>query len=94
MHPYKNVPPLVTSLHGVAGAFRADGHWYEGVHYEWERERGYDDAEDLFTPGEFRLELAQDTTFSIRLGTTPAASHEPQVLSSVPGARRTTDSRR
>ena len=88
MHPYKNVPPLVTSLHGVAGAFRADGHWYEGVHYEWERERGYDDAEDLFTPGEFHLEVDKDTTFSIRLGTTPAASHEPQVLSSVPHARR------
>ncbi len=88
MHPYKNVPPLITSLHGVAGAFRADGHWYEGVHYEWERERGYDDAEDLFTPGEFHLEVDKDTTFSIRLGTTPAASHEPQVLSSVPRVRR------
>lgn len=88
MHTYKDVPPLITSLHGVAGAFRADGHWYEGVHYEWERERGYDDAEDLFTPGEFRLELSEDCAFSIRLGTTAAASHEPQVLSSVPSGRR------
>ena len=57
MHPYKNVPALIASLHGAAGVFRPDGHWYEGVHYEWERERGYDDVEDLFTPGEFRLEL-------------------------------------
>jgi predicted glycogen debranching enzyme len=88
MHPYKNVPPLITSLHGASGTFRADGHWYEGVHYDWERERGYDDAEDLFTPGEFRLALEHDGAFCIRLGTTPAASHDPQVLSSVLSARR------
>jgi predicted glycogen debranching enzyme len=88
MRPYKDVPPLITSLHGVTGAFRADGHWYEGVHYEWERDRGYDDVEDLFTPGEFRLELRHDGAFSIRLGTTSAASHEPQVLSSPLGLRR------
>lgn len=81
MHPYQNVPALIMSLHGAPGAFRADGHWYQGVHYEWERARGYDDAEDLFTPGEFRLKLEHDGAFCVRLGTTPAASHEPQVLS-------------
>jgi len=88
MHPYKNVPALITSLHGVAGTFRADGHWYEGVHYEWERERGYDDAEDLFTPGEFHLTLEHDGAFCIRLGTAPPASHDPQVLSSLLSPRR------
>jgi len=88
MHPYKDVPALITSLHGASGTFRADGHWYEGVHYEWERERGYDDAEDLFTPGEFQLTLEHDGAFCIRLGTTPARSHDPQVLSSVLSPRR------
>ncbi|MBT8468704.1 MAG: amylo-alpha-1,6-glucosidase, partial [Deltaproteobacteria bacterium] len=88
MHPYKNVPALVASLHGASGVFRPDRHWYEGVHYEWERARGYDDAEDLFTPGEFCLEVAHDGAFCVRLGTRPAASHEPQVLSSVLGSRR------
>jgi predicted glycogen debranching enzyme len=88
MHPYKDIPALVTSLHGASGAFQADGHWYEGVHYEWERERGYDDAEDLFTPGEFRLRLEHDGALCIRLGTTPAASHDPQVLSSMLSPRR------
>lgn len=88
MHPYEGVPPLVASLHGLTGAFHADGHWYEGVHYEWERDRGYDDAEDLFTPGEFRLRVEQDGAFCIRLGTEPAASDEPQVLTSVPSPRR------
>ena len=88
MHPYKGVPALIASLHGAPGVFRADGHWYEGVHYEWERERGYDDAEDLFTPGEFRLQLEHDGAFCIRIGTTPAASHEPQVLSSAVDSRR------
>ena len=89
MHPYEDVPAIIVSLHGAPGTFRPDGHWYEGVHYEWERERGYDDAEYLFTPGEFRLNVEQDGSFCIRLGTTPAASHEPQVLSSMPGSRRT-----
>jgi glycogen debranching enzyme len=83
MHPYKNVPALVTSLHGASGRFHADGHWYEGVHYEWERARGYDDAEDLFTPGEFRLRLQHDGAFCIRIGTEPPTTHEPQVLSSL-----------
>ncbi len=88
MHPYKGVPALVTSLHGASGTFRADGHWYEGVHYDWERERGYDDAEDLFTPGEFRLRIEHDGALCIRMGTTPAESHDPQVLSSVLSPRR------
>ena len=88
MHPYKSVPPLIASLHGASGVFHSDGHWYEGVHYEWEHDRGYDDSEDLFTPGEFRLALEKDGAFCIRVGTTPATSHEPQVLSSVLGSRR------
>ena len=88
MHPYKNVPALITSLHGASGRFHADGHWYEGVHYEWERARGYDDAEDLFTPGEFRLRLEHDGAFCIRLGTEAPTTHEPQVLSSVLSAHR------
>jgi predicted glycogen debranching enzyme len=88
MHPYDGVPPLVASLHGAVGAFHADGHWYEGVHYAWERERGYDHAEDLFTPGEFRLRVDRDGSFCVRLGTEPATSHEPQVLTSVPSPHR------
>jgi predicted glycogen debranching enzyme len=88
MHPYKDVPPVIISLHGAPGAFHADGHWYEGVHYAWERERGYDDAEDLFTPGELRLRLEHDGSFGVRIGTTPAESHEPQVLTSIEPTRR------
>lgn len=88
MHPYEGTPALVSSLHGVSGSFHADGHWYEGVHYELERARGYDDAEDLFTPGEFRLRLEHDGAFCVRLGTESAKSHEPQVLTSVPGIHR------
>jgi predicted glycogen debranching enzyme len=88
MRPYKDVPPIITSLHGATGRFHADGHWYEGVHYEWERDRGYDDAEDLFTPGELRLRLEHDGSFGVRIGTTPPRSDEPQVLSSLHAARR------
>ncbi|MDH3625782.1 MAG: amylo-alpha-1,6-glucosidase [Myxococcales bacterium] len=83
LRPYKDVPPLVVSLHGAQGTFGRDGHWYEGVHYEWENTRGYDDAEDLFTPGEFCITLDGDTSLSMRLGTTPTESPEPQVLVSL-----------
>ena len=87
MQPYKDVPPLVASLHGASGVFEPDGHWYEGVHYDWEGERGYDDAEDFFTPGEFSLTLAKDGSWSARLGTTPPPRPEPQVLTSSPTGR-------
>jgi predicted glycogen debranching enzyme len=83
MHPYQNVPAVVTSLHGARGRFHADGHWYEGVHYEWERDRGYDDAEDLFTPGEIRVRLEHDGSFGVRIGTTSPESDEPQVLTTL-----------
>lgn len=72
IHPYPGLPPVVASLHGARGRFKADGHWYRGVHYGWERRRGYDATEDLFTPGEFRLVLEDDTTLSVRLGTDQA----------------------
>ena len=88
MHPYKGVPALIASMHGASSSFHADGHWYEGVHYEWEKARGYDDVEDLFTPGEFRVRLEHDGAFCVRIGTTAASSHEPQVLSSVLSSRR------
>lgn len=82
MHPYQGVPSLVTSLHGIGGTFQMDGHWYQGVHYPWERARGYQDAEDLFTPGEFRITLDRDASFQVRLGTTAAHTQEPQTPTS------------
>jgi len=88
MRPYKDVPPLVASVHGGKGTFRRDGHWYEGVHYEWESARGYDDAEDFFTPGEFCITVEPDTSLSVRLGTTPTLSPHPQVLTSLPRGGR------
>ena len=88
MHPYKDGPNVVMSLHGIEGAFRADGHWYEGVHYEWERDRGYDDAEDLFTPGEIKVDIDRDCGFGLRLGTTPHSREEPRPMVSVPSPDR------
>ena len=76
MQPYKDVPPLFASLHGIDSAFDSDGHWYEGVHYEWEHQRGYDDTEDLFTPGEFRLTLETDGFLGVRLGTSSVQSSD------------------
>ncbi|MEM7435333.1 MAG: amylo-alpha-1,6-glucosidase [Myxococcota bacterium] len=69
LRPYEGLPPIIMALHGAAGWFSADGHWYRGVHYAWERQRGYEDAEDLFTPGEVCIDIEGDTTFAMRLGT-------------------------
>ncbi|MEM9727067.1 MAG: amylo-alpha-1,6-glucosidase [Myxococcota bacterium] len=80
IRPYPGLPPLVLSLHGARGRFHADGHWYRGVHYGWERSRGYDEAEDLFTPGEFRITLEEDATLSVRLGTQGPPVPAPQSL--------------
>lgn len=80
IQPYPGLPTLVASLHGARGRFHPDGHWYRGVHYGWERLRGYDDSEDLFTPGEFRVALEEDTTLSVRLGTEPAPLPARQTL--------------
>ncbi|MGB5808959.1 MAG: amylo-alpha-1,6-glucosidase [Polyangiales bacterium] len=88
MHPYAETPAVVASLHGVEGRFQSDGHWYHGVHYPWERDRGYGDAEDLFTPGEFRITIEDDGVFGARLGTSTGTSSSPEVRGPQDGAAR------
>jgi len=40
------------------GSFQADGCWYYNFEYSWEKERGYDYQEDLYSPGYFKVPLA------------------------------------
>lgn len=40
------------------GSFQADGCWYYNFEYSWEKERGYDYQEDLYSPGYFDISLA------------------------------------
>ena len=41
-------------------SFQQDGVWYYDMLYPRERERGFDDAEDHFSPGVFRVRLSPD----------------------------------
>ena len=64
LRPYQSSPPIQFAHDG---AFQADGHWYFDFLYEQESERGLDDREDLYTPGEFvwRLQGGQSALLSL-----------------------------
>jgi predicted glycogen debranching enzyme len=55
--PYPGLPALDLALDDDAARFSSDGHWYNGATYALDRERGYEDREDLFSPGTFRATL-------------------------------------
>ncbi len=57
MRPYDGVPAVYLHHNGL---FRARPDWYRRFEYPLERERGLDDTEDLFTPGELQLDLVPD----------------------------------
>lgn len=40
-------------VHSNDAPFLEDPQWWRGFHYEWERDRGQDHVEDLFSPGLF-----------------------------------------
>ena len=40
-------------------AFVPEGHWYMGIEYQKEQERGYPYQEDLYVPGYFELEISK-----------------------------------
>jgi len=56
LRPYPGLPTLALALAGD-GRFEADPLWYRDIEYQVERERGYDDREDNFSPGQFRVRL-------------------------------------
>jgi predicted glycogen debranching enzyme len=51
------LPPLRMVLHGQSNAFTVDGRALRSVQYRIEEGLGYDAAGDLWSPGEFRLDL-------------------------------------
>lgn len=64
--PYTDLPQLEVLVRGSDFRLEQDGLWVEGVVYDWERERGYDDLEDLFSPGEW-LFTANGSTLEAEL---------------------------
>ena len=58
LHPYRDVPEIYIHHNGL---FMHKPDWYRHFEYPVERERGLDDEEDLFTPGELQLDLTAET---------------------------------
>jgi predicted glycogen debranching enzyme len=52
------VPPLRMLLHGRESAFTIDGRVVRSFQYRIEESRGYDATGDLWSPGQFRVDLA------------------------------------
>ncbi len=55
LHPYPGMPTVVFYLE--RGSFSGPAYWYRDFLYARESERGLDDKEDLFSPGECSLVL-------------------------------------
>jgi predicted glycogen debranching enzyme len=68
MLPYWGMPGLAFAVHGAPFTLDERGHWYTGVYYPWESERGYEAHEDVFSPGTFRLALERDAEIVFVVG--------------------------
>ncbi|SHN28509.1 amylo-alpha-1,6-glucosidase [Chitinophaga sp. CF418] len=54
------------------GSFQPDSHWYYNIEYNWEKERGYDYQEDLYSPGYFEVQMAPGESVIFYGGLSPA----------------------
>jgi predicted glycogen debranching enzyme len=78
--PYPDVPAVISRSNGRYD-HRPD--WYRGFHYTAERERGLDDVEDLFTPGELIFDLSRAEAvwrLEAKTGDFPTSAADPVAL--------------
>ena len=54
------------------GSFQPDGYWYYNIEYSWEKERGYDYQEDLYSPGYFEVQMIPGESVIFYSGLSPA----------------------
>lgn len=47
------------------GEYEFKGDWYYGIHYEEEKQRGFDYKEDLYSPGTLRFDLASPAVLAL-----------------------------
>lgn len=82
--PYPDFPAIL--LHTGKSHFRPRPDWYYGFRYPAESERGLDDTEDLWTPGELMcaLEQGESVTIVVSLEPLPQLPAEPPEGQSVP----------
>ena len=64
------------------GAFTPEPMWYWHFRHRMESERGLDDSEDLFCPGEFSLTLAETQQTLVVLSAEAASDNKPAALES------------
>lgn len=79
--PYAALPPVILEA-GHAVEFCHAPDWHYGIFYALDAARGYDTAEDVFTPGFFECPLAQidpANGLTLRAGLTPCDA-APEVL--------------
>lgn len=60
---YAGAPAL--HLRADAGAYAPGGAWVHGLYYPYEQQRGEATAEDLYSPGEFRVEAAGPVEYTL-----------------------------
>jgi predicted glycogen debranching enzyme len=85
MQPYPETPKVHCSLTGVTSRFELEGCWHGNVRYPMERERGYDDSEDVFSPGAWLFTVDAktvdaDANIELRIGeacSAPSVALEP-----------------
>ncbi|MDH6358364.1 glycogen debranching enzyme N-terminal domain-containing protein [Parabacteroides sp. PF5-9] len=70
--------------------FVFDPHWYKGIEYPKEQERGYPYQEDLYVPGYFEVPIKKGESIYFSAGDTPATTtklkflHEVEIESRTP----------
>lgn len=52
-------------------SFHSQGYWYYNIEYSWEKERGYDYREDLYSPGYFELAMLPGESVIFYAGFSP-----------------------
>ncbi len=79
MKPYPSLPPFEIR-HGGVAAWHGDGKWYQNIEYLRELDRGLDFREDLYTPGEFEVDLKAGVPLYIVAGVDSVADLDPAAL--------------
>lgn len=84
IRPHADMPPLYLAHNALA--IEHTGHWYRNFEYAIERERGFDDHEDLFQPFSLSFDLKDEAVI--------IASTEPRTASKAGEMRRAEIERR
>ncbi|HXG86925.1 MAG TPA: amylo-alpha-1,6-glucosidase [Vicinamibacterales bacterium] len=73
------IPPLRLQLAGATGAFTVDALTVNHIHYRLEASRGYHASGDAWSPGYFRVDLAQGQSVTV-----VASTESPEIMAALP----------